>query len=86
MDGADMVRLVPRLARAVTRPALIATGAVSLVAVTVLLIVLGVRADDRERQVCKARGGTMVQTGTELMPAGKGVFVPVPEYTCETSK
>jgi hypothetical protein len=45
-------------------------------------IVYGDRADRREQQACVARGGTMKQTGTKLLPAGRGVFVPVPEYTC----
>lgn len=84
MDGANVVGLVPRLARPVIRRASIALAVALLVAGTVWLIMLGDRENDREQQACKARGGAMVQTGTRLQPAGKGVFVPVPEYTCKT--
>jgi hypothetical protein len=61
-----------------------AVAAVLLIAATVWLTALAQRDNDRERQACTARGGTMVHTGTRMVPAGKAMFVPVPEYKCET--
>lgn len=65
------------------RHAGVTLAVVLAIGVTVVWIVAAAREGDRKRQACAARGGTMVQTGTRLVPAGKAVFVPVFEYTCK---
>lgn len=66
----------------IRRAAMVLAGVLVALAITAA-IVYGDRADRREQQSCTARGGTMKQTGTKLLPAGRGIFVPVPEYTCK---
>jgi len=67
----------------IRRVSLILAGALVVVGGTVWLIVIAEREHRHDEQACAVRGGTLKQTGTRMVPAGKAVFVPVPEYTCK---